>query len=232
MAKIETRRPLPPYIPFRTFQGFIEKLRDTAVPERVDTSLLKSYSGSIGRQIVAALKFLKLLDDNNFATQELSKVVKAFGSAEWQETFADILVGAYSELIGDLNLDVATFGQLQDRFKTWGAEGQVLQKCISFYLSATTNVGWTISPHISNRERARSERTPRTRSKRVQLVDDEQRESNGSSENVLGSVRFSFPIPGKSTAGISLPSDLVTEDWEMIDTMIRAYIARKNKQRA
>jgi hypothetical protein len=230
MAKVEARRALPPYIPFKTFQGFIEKLKDTAVPERVDTSLLKSYSGSIGRQIVAALKFLKLLDDNNFATQELPRIVKAYGTPEWQDTFADILGMSYSEVLSDLNLDVATFGQLQDRFKAWGAEGQVLQKCISFYLAATINVGWTISPHVANRERTRSDRTTRTRSKRGLPGVSEGRDSDPISENTSGSVKFLFPIPDKTTASISLPSDLATEDWVMIDTMIRAYIARKDKK--
>src|SRR5271170_2365251 len=120
MPKAEERQPLPPYIPFKTLQGFLQKLKDTAIPERVDSSLLRSYSGSIGRQLVAALKFLGLLDGNNYATEELKNTVKAYGTPEWADVFGQVFVGAYSELVGDLNLEVATFGQLSDRFKAWG----------------------------------------------------------------------------------------------------------------
>ncbi len=229
MSKNEVRQPLPPYIPFKTFQGFIQKLKDTAVPERVDSSLLKSYSGSIGRQLVAALKFLGLLDDNNFTTDKLKNLVKSFGLPEWSETFGDVAVEAYRDVIGDLNLDVATFGQLADRFKTRGADGQVLQKCITFYLAATRSVGWTISPHITSRERTRPERASRQRARRNAQTDEGETPPEAAT-TLSGSVRFGFPIPDKSTASIILPADLSSEDWQMIDTMIRAYIARKQNK--
>ncbi len=225
MNNAEKRLPLPPYIPFKTFQGFIEKLKGTVVPERVDSSLLKTYSGSVGRQVVAALKFLKMLDDNRYTTDNLRSVVKSFGSPEWSEIFGDVVSAAYADVIGDLNLDAATFGQLAERFRTRGAEGVVLQRCISFYLSATNSAGWTISPHISSRERSRPEKGSRKRPKRSFLKDDELAPLD---EIAPGrSVRFTFPIPDKSTANIILPADLTTEDWQMIDTMIRAYILRK-----
>ncbi len=225
MANVEKRLPLPPYISFKTFQGFIEKLKGTAVPERVDNSLLKTYSGSVGRQLVAALKFLKLLDDNGYTTDSLRSVVKSFGSPEWSDNFGDVVSAAYADVIGDLNLDAATFGQLAERFKTRGAEGLVLQRCISFYISATNSAGWTISPHIASRERNRPERASRKRPKRSLMKDDELTPPDEIQQR--GSVRFAFPIPGKSTANIILPADLSNEDWQMIDTMIRAYISRK-----
>src|SRR5437868_3491157 len=73
----DERQALPPYIPLKTFLGFIQKLKDTVIPERVDGTLLRSYSGSVGRQLVAALKFVSLIDGNNYATENLKKAVKA-----------------------------------------------------------------------------------------------------------------------------------------------------------
>jgi hypothetical protein len=229
MPKTDERQPLPPYVPFKTFQGFIQKLKDTVIPERVDSTLLRSYSGSVGRQITAALKFLGMVDGNNYTTEKLTNCVTAYGTTEWKEQFTDVFTEAYSELIGDLNTDVATYGQLADRFKAWGAEGQVLQKCITFYLAATRSLGWTISPHITSRERPKNERSGRTRTKKK-----EESGNNDASDEILpagiGSVRFSFPIPSKTTASLILPSDLVTDDWEMIDSMVRAYISRREKK--
>jgi hypothetical protein len=228
MPKAEERQPLPPYIPFKTLQGFIQKLKDTAIPERVDSSLLRSYSGSMARQLVAALKFLRLLDGNNYATENLRNTVKAYSTPEWGEIFGQIFAEAYGELIGELNLEIATSGQLADRFKAWGAEGQVLQKCIAFYLAATANVGWTISPHITSKERVRAERGNRPRAKKAAQANNDTSEETGMT--LSGSVRFSFPVPNKSTASMILPSDLAIEDWEMVDTMIRTYISRKEKK--
>jgi len=228
MPKDEQRQPLPPYIPFKTFQGFIQKLKDTVIPERVDSTLLRSYSGSMGRQLIAALKFLKFVDGNNYSTDGLKAAVKSYGSPEWGETFGEYVVGAYGELIGELNLDVATYGQLAERFKAWGADGQVLQKCIAFYLAATRNIGWTISPHVTSRERIKNERSIRPRAKKRDEADgnrDLEIPSSGA-----GSIRFSFPVPEKTTASLILPSDLAPEDWEMIDSMVRAYISRRQKK--
>jgi hypothetical protein len=183
----------------------------------------------VGRQITAALKFFGMVDGNNYTTDKLKAAVKVYGTPQWGEDFGQIFVEAYSELIGDLNLDVATYGQLADRFKAWGADGQVLQKCITFYLAATRNIGWTISPHIIGRERPRNERASRTRNKKAVEANgkDIPDEAAGTGS---GSVRFSFPIPEKSTASLILPTDLVTDDWEMIDSMVRAYISRRQKK--
>jgi len=62
------RQPLPPYVPFKTFVTFIKKLKDTTVPERIDSSVLRSYSGGMAGQLTAALKYLKLTEDNSKTT--------------------------------------------------------------------------------------------------------------------------------------------------------------------
>ena len=229
MPKNEERQPLPPYIPFKTFQGFVQKMKDTVIPERVDSTLLRSYSGSMGRQLVAALRFLGMVDGNNYTTEKLKAVVEVYGTAEWNERFGQLFAEAYGELIGDLNLDVATYGQLADRFKAWGADGQVLQKCIGFYLAGTRNIGWTISPHIISKERPRAERGGRGRMAKRGSARNDVNEEIGSL-SLSGSIRFSFPIPDKSAASLVLPPDLATEDWEMIDSMVRAYISRRQKK--
>jgi hypothetical protein len=44
------------------------------------------------------------------------------------------------------------------------------------------------------------------------------------------SDRFSIPIPGKAAAQISVPKGLDADDWEMLEAMIKQYIARLRKQ--
>lgn len=224
MAKNEIQRqPLPPYVSFKTFEGFIQKLHDTAVPERVDTSLLRSYSGSVGRQLIATLKYLGLIEDSGRVTGKLEALAKSYGTSEWQQQVGDTISDAYVNVVGDLNLDVATHGQLVEKFKAQGADGQVLQKCVAFYIAALRNAGLTFSPYIAERPRGRPARRSKTRE------GIEEQPAADTPQPQPGTVRFSFPIPDKSPATIFLPADLAGEDWEMIDNMVRAYIARRQK---
>ncbi len=222
------REPLPPYISFKTFLGFIQKLKETAVPERIDVSLLRTYSGSVGRQLIAALRYLGLIEEGGRTTEKMVPLVKAYDTSEWQEALSNVIFDAYGELTGDLNLDVATPAQLEEKFRLRGAEGEVLQKCFTFYVTAVRHAGVTLSPHIVNRPRARAERG-RSRSRRL----PESAAENGAVAEVpspqAGTVRFAFPIPAKVPATILVPADLESEDWEMIDSMIRAYIERRRK---
>ena len=60
----DARKPLPPYISFKTFTGFMQKLKETTVPERIDGSVLKNYAGSTAAQLTAALRSLRLIEEN------------------------------------------------------------------------------------------------------------------------------------------------------------------------
>lgn len=227
MAKnSEDRRPLPPYIPFKTLTGFIQKLKDTAVPPRVDSSLMRSYSGSVARQLVAAMKWLSLVDDNGYTKEMLTRLVASYGTDGWHDEFGVVISDAYSSVIGDLDLDKTTSAMLAEKFRAFGAEGQVLQKCITFYLAAMRNVGWQISPHLS--EKALRQRGERRRSK--QPEHGVEGETRPEAPPVSGMVRFSFPIPDKATATMTLPGDLTSEDWEMVSSMVGAYISRRQKR--
>lgn len=226
----EDRQPLPPYIPFKTFKGFIGKLSETTTPDRVDFSLLRTYSGSVARQIIAALKFLKLIGENGTSTDALKQLVEAFGTDQWQAWLGNMIRNAYYPVITDLNLSNATPQMLEEKFRAWGAEGEVLAKCVNFYVAAMLDANEILSPHIINRPRARGERgRGRPRKARQERFSEEEESTDAQAH--AGTVRFAFPIPNKLPATIYLPADLTTEDWEMVDSMIRAYIQRSQKER-
>ena len=52
-----------PYTSYRTFNTFIEDLREHGVPSRIDRSVLPRFSGVVGGQLMHALRFLGLIDD-------------------------------------------------------------------------------------------------------------------------------------------------------------------------
>jgi hypothetical protein len=224
------RIPLPPYISYKTFFGFIQKLKQTATPERIDASLLRTYSGSVARHIMAALKYLGLIDDAGQTTDRLRALVKTFGTSEWQEQLIVTVSDAYRDVINGLKLDTATPGQLAERFKARGAEGGVQQKCIAFFIAAATNAGMKLSPHIVNRPRAKPDRSrPKKRSRTEENPGDEGFPDSGPSISPSGTVRFSLPIPGKPSVALVLPADLELDDWTMVDAMVKAYVQRRSK---
>lgn len=232
MASKENDRktPLPPYIPWRTFENFIQRLHDTIVPEIVDSSMLRSYSGSVARQVVAALKFLRLITSSGHTTDALNRLAKSYGTAEWQAHLTDAIFAAYNDLIGDLNLDTATHGQLENKFKLWGADGQVLAKCVNFYMAALRATGTTFSPLIGMSQRNKSDAPRKPRAKPAASTKQNSPEDGVPAVTPSGTVKFAFPVPGRQqNVTLFIPADITADDWQMVDAMVTAYINRMAK---
>jgi hypothetical protein len=201
-------------------------MKETAVPERVDGSILKNYGGSTAAQLTSALRFLGFIEENGNTTTLLSGLVNAYRTDHWAGEFAEVMKAAYAPIIKELKLETATPSLLNERFRACGADGEVLEKCVRFFESGMIEGGVKLSPHILNKPRAKPDRKPKP--KRMKSEDND---SDDNGEDIrppaAGTKRFSFPIPDKPDATLMLPTDLATEDWEMIDAMIRAYIKRK-----
>lgn len=228
----DDRRALPPYIPFKTLVGFIERLKETVVPNRIDPSLLRNYSGSVGRQLIAALKFLGLIEEGGAVTDRFKTLVASFGTPQWKEALGDTIIQTYSDVTGDLDLDTATPAQLEAAFRRYGADGDMMRKCVGFWMAAMTSAGYAISPHILNKPRAKAERNSRRRSGGRSVATEPEEQADALPPSTSGTVRFSFPIPGKPAVTMFLPSDLGEEDWEMVDAMMKAYIQRRRREKS
>lgn len=220
------RKPLPPYISFKTLLSFIERMKETAVPERIDGSVLKNYAGSTAAQLTTALRFLCFIEEGGKTTKLLEQIVNAYKTDVWAEEFGEVIQEVYHPIINGLKLETATPAMLNEKFRACGADGEVLEKCVRFFEAATIEGGGKLSPHILNKPRARPERKPKPK-KQGGRTDDEMIDEPITSGPPAGTKKFAFPIPDKPDAALILPVDLALEDWEMIDAMIRAYVKRK-----
>ena len=137
---------------------------------------------------MAATKWLSLVDDNGYTKEMLTRLVASYGTDGWHDEFGVVISDAYSSVIGDLDLDKTTSAMLAEKFRAFGAEGQVLQKCITFYLAAMRNVGWQISPHLS--EKALRQRGERRRSKQPEHGVEGETRPGGPSSLWDGQVQF------------------------------------------
>jgi hypothetical protein len=222
------RKPLPPYISLKTLLSFMDKMKETTVPERIDGSVLKNYAGSTAAQLTTTLRFLGFIEDNGTSTELLGQMVNAYKTDFWASEFGEVMRKAYAPIVKDLKLETATPSMLNERFRVYGAEGEVLEKCVRFFEAGMIEGGVKLSPHILNKPRAKPDRKPKPKRTKPNANDDDDNLGD-LRPSTVGTKRFSFPIPDKPDAMLMLPTDLTTEDWEMIDVMIRAYVSRREK---
>src|SRR4030043_1068682 len=149
------RKHLPPYVSYRTFYNFLERLQQH-MPSRIDRSYWGDIlSGSTGTQLMAALRFLNLIDINGKPTELLKPLVEARG---------EIRTKLLYELTNDafdfacqtsLDLESATYAQLQEVFHhTFQLTDDVSRKCVKFFIDMAIDAGMPISPYIIKRTRS------------------------------------------------------------------------------
>jgi hypothetical protein len=195
----------------------------------VDSSLLKTYSGSAASQIKGALKYFGLINEAGATDQRLTELVTAYSGTEWQTILGRVVSDAYREAIGDLELHVATRGQLEEKFKDAGVEGDVQRKCVTFFIAAAREGGMALSPHILVDRRGRPSLGRAKARKQQREQKQSAKESPDEPQSPAETIRFSIPVPGKASATIIVPSDVTAEDWRMLDVMMQAYIQRMQK---
>lgn len=177
----------PPYISFSTFVTFISELKTNGLPPRIDSSVLKRFSGGVQTQLMSALKYLSLLSDDKKPAGVLPQLVEAYGDdAEFKKILGMVIRGQYS-FLNTLDLNTATPTMFAEAFRTtFGGQEATLAKCRIFYLQAAKYVGIELGPRITagtSGPRA-STGTPRKRAAKRQ-EDAPAINGNGSSKNHL-----------------------------------------------
>ena len=149
------RKHLPPYVSYRTFYNFIERLQQH-MPSRIDRSYWGDLlSGSTGTQLMAALRFLNLIDINGKPTAVLKPLVDARG--ESRTRLLNVLTNDAFDFVcqSSLDLESATYAQLQEVFHhTFQLTDDVSRKCVKFFIAMAKDAEIPLSPFILKRTRA------------------------------------------------------------------------------
>lgn len=144
---------LPPYVSYRTWQKLLRELRDLkgSLPNRIDRSLYDSlgFSGTQIATLRVTLRFFGLLNVNDAPTEKLRALLR--GDTEVLKT---IVEEAYGQLFGELDIHTATPGQLQDYFDKAGAKGDIVRKCMSFFVAIASECGMELSPSLLKRAKS------------------------------------------------------------------------------
>jgi hypothetical protein len=136
------RKHLPPYVSYRTFHNFIERLQQR-IPSRIDRSYWGDIlSGSTGTQLMAALRFLGLIDANGKPTEQLRPLVMARGEPR-AKLLRELTGDAYDFVVkSSLDLESATYAQLGEIFSsTFPMTDDVSRKCVKFFIALSGDAG-------------------------------------------------------------------------------------------
>lgn len=153
MVSETTRKRLPPYISYRSFSHFIIWLREGGIPARIDRSFWgQRFSGSNGQQLIAALRFLGLIDSSNIPSPRLRELVSARDNHRG-DVLRQICTDAYLFLLGStFEPQLATYAQLQELFHSvYQLTDDVARKCIKFFTELAQEAGIPLSPFITKK---------------------------------------------------------------------------------
>ena len=170
MPPENTKKYSPPYISPRSFYHLVERLQEN-VPGRIDRSYLDTmFSGSASTQIMAAMRFMNLIDTGNKPTHHLRLLVDS-REEERTKRLKDLCNNAYGIVFtnGSVDPQTATYAQLEELFQYhYGVDGDVRRKCIKFFTSLASDAGIPLSPHITSKVRTVPvNNVPRTPAKKV-----------------------------------------------------------------
>lgn len=228
-----TEKSTPPYIPWKTLENFVDKMRQSALPGVIDNSLLHQMAGSLRSQFRSSLRFLGLTGSDDVVTKRFRDLVDAFGTENWKPTLSGILMDAYAPVVGDLNIKTGTASQLHERFKPFAGEGVARERSVRFYLAAMKEAGIPTSPHFNTGAKPAARRVERKAPKDADAAaaqpEDLPEADTGSHDDaevhVPGVTHFQMPIPGKKPVKVSLPDNLAKEEWDAVIVMLQSYVA-------
>ena len=138
------------YLPFRTFIGAFDVF-DHGIPRRIDRSMWRSQSGVVQGQIMMALRFFSLIDQNDEPTPALQRFVN--GKEKRKEHIAALLQHSYLSIF-EHDLTKTTGKMLSEEFDSYRVTGETKRKAIAFFLQAARFAELPMHPLLSSSVRS------------------------------------------------------------------------------
>ncbi|MDQ2631481.1 MAG: hypothetical protein M3Y75_11020 [Actinomycetota bacterium] len=161
----------PPYLAWSTFDGILDQLKATGIPDKIDRSVLVGKSGGDQSQFLRACRMFGLMDEE---TEQPTERMRELVNAEDRgPLLGQILRESYPSVVALGN--GATQAMLEEKFREFGIEGDTVRKAIAFYLSAAKQTDIELSPRFQTTRPGaggRRKRTPRKASSNGPKAED------------------------------------------------------------
>lgn len=152
----DVKRLSPPYTSYTSMRTLFGSLHDHGTPSRIDRSVMKSFSNAVGTQLITGLKFLKCINEEQRPTDAFLELVDSYGEPKWNENLFAVLKAAYPDLFA-LGLEVISPAEFSEAFRrSYGVEGEVLRKCMTFFINALQDAGFPVSKYLIIGKKPRS----------------------------------------------------------------------------
>jgi len=140
----------PAYIPWATFINFISRLRETGIPTQINRSVITNLSYSTQAQLLAALRYLRLVDSVGAPQPTLAELIQA-NETDRKDIVKKLLEERYPFVFSSLDLARTTTEEIERQFRQAGITGSTVGRAVAFFLAAAESAGLTISPHVKKR---------------------------------------------------------------------------------
>jgi hypothetical protein len=200
------------YIPFKTFITAIDTLKP-GIPPEIDRTVWPTFSGGLQSQTLGAFKFLGLIEEDGIVKPILNSLVNA-NDDERKEILGQIINEKYLGAV-QLAESNASYGALEEYFRSYTTKGTTLYRIIRFFLDACEYTGQKGSTHW-----AKARKTVGRRLRKADTGSDKEKlPPRNHLEQPKANVKVVTLKNGAGTVSLSLTVDLTKldmEDWEWV----------------
>lgn len=204
------------YLPFRTLLSSIEAL-EHGLPKKLDRTMWRQ-AGIVQGQIMAALRFFSLVNDNDEPTPALHRLVDSRDKRP--EMIGSLLRHAYPSII-EHDLTKMSPKMLEELMGAYNVQGDTRRKAVAFFLRAAQFSEMPMHHLLERQIRVRSAAAPKRKRKKANG------ETESTSDNGFTSPAVS--TDSSETKSVMLQSGTVitlkiTANWLDMSSEERAYV--------
>jgi hypothetical protein len=218
MAQAETKAPPAAYLPFKTFESALDSLSH-GLPRKIDRTIWKSQSGVVQGQIMMALRFLGLIDDNDEPTPLLQILVES--KTDRHLVIGDIIKVAYASVI-KMDMTKMTPKMLEDAMGAYGVQGDTKRKAIAFFLRAAKLAELPMHPLLMAQTR-NSNNGARRKRKAKEAIESVPAIANASAGDGPPKEVIEVKLPSGGLISLTISAkwtDMSRDEWEFVRGLV------------
>lgn len=221
----EQKRQLPPYVPWRTFETYLDALKafGPTLPNVIDRDSMRTFSGATQTWLLHALRSLNFIDDGGVPKPRLNQIVHA-NADERKPMYRQVLEAEYPFIKG-VNMQGVTPKQLEGAFEEAGATGDTVRKCMSFFVGMAKAADLPLSALVLKVRRRTTPRNGTTKPRAKKIT-----EGMRISDSIQAQLVEQGTKPTFQTLYELLSPDMSKDEEAAIWTLIR-YVKKKEGTR-
>ena len=163
MTTLDPDRRAPPYVAYRTWETFLQQLKQDAwpdLPQQIDSSVWADwgFNGSNQSALKRALVFLGLTTDDYRPTEDMTELIRSQeNEVDRKAVLERIVHDRYLLVLGDMDLGSATRQQVRAAFQRAGSGTKTADKAVSFFVAIAQDAGGIV---LGTQLRKRNRRSP------------------------------------------------------------------------